>query len=410
MVECRQLAGGRRWVREAPRLIRISALLRRWLALPLETIAAAPGVTAVLAAVVALVASPSAATAATPLSISVTGNHFVNGAGQPVRLLGVDRPGTEYACEQGWGYSSGALDSADAAAIESWNANAVRIPLNEDCWLGINGQPSGGLTWSAYRRTVVDYVDDLNRDGIYAILDLHWSAPGLVVANGQRAMPDPHSPVLWKSVATTFKSNHAVVFDAFNEPYSPAADGYSAYPVSWSCWRSGGCTVPDAADGTAPVTGQTYTAVGMQSLVSAIRATGATQPIMLGGLAYANDLTGWLANEPTDPDHQLSASAHVYNGEACSAVSCWNAELAPVAASVPLVTGEFDESDCSAGFDDSYMKWADAHGISYLAWGWFVLSSQPCSAMYLVTDSSGAPASPNGVAVRAHLKSLPALH
>jgi hypothetical protein len=38
-----------------------------------------------------------AAVASTPLSISVQGTYFVNGAGHKVRLLGVDHPGTEYA-------------------------------------------------------------------------------------------------------------------------------------------------------------------------------------------------------------------------------------------------------------------------------------------------------------------------
>jgi endoglucanase len=363
-----------------------------------------------LAALAAGLTAPAAAWGATPFSISISGNAFVNGASQKVRLLGVDRPGTEYACEQGWGYSSGPIGTADAAAIKAWNANAVRIPLNEDCWLGINGQPSGGLSAATYRQTVRAYVMDLAADHIYAILDLHWSAPGMVVSDGQRSMPDAHSTGFWRSVANTFKSLHSVVFDVFNEPYSPAYDGYSAYPVSWGCWRNGGCTVPDARDGTPPVAGQTYTAVGMQSLVNAIRATGATNPIMVGGLAYANNLTGWRSHEPSDPDHQLAASVHVYNFNACSTVSCWNSQLAPVGAKVPLVTGEFDESDCSQTFDNTYMGWADAHGVSYLAWGWFVLSGQPCSSMYLITDSSGTPASPNGTAVRAHLESLPALH
>jgi hypothetical protein len=360
---------------------------------------------------IALAAAPAAAAGATtPLSISISGNSFVNGAGQKVRLLGVDRPGTEYACQQGWGYSSGPIDASNAAAIAAWNANAVRIPINEDCWLGINGQPSGGLSPAVYRSDIAAYVQALARAGIYAILDLHWSAPGTVVADGQRSMPDGHSTALWTSVANRFKTVHSVVFDLFNEPYSPAYDGYSAYPVSWSCWRNGGCNVPDARDGTAPVAGQTYKAVGMQQLVNAIRATSATAPILAGGLAYANDLTGWLANKPTDSAHQLAASVHVYNNNACASASCWNSQLAPVAAKVPLVTGEFDESDCSQNFDKSYMTWADAHGVGYLAWGWFVLTSQPCSALYLVTDYNGTPASPNGVAVQTHLKSLPALH
>jgi hypothetical protein len=105
------------------------------------------------------------------------------------------------------------------------------------------------------------------------------------------------------------------------------------------------------------VAGQTYKAVGMQQLVDAIRATGAQQPIVVGGLAYANDLSGWLSHQPTDPIHELAASLHVYNFNACGTVSCWNSQVAPVAAKVPVVTGEFDESDCAQTFDKTYMTY-----------------------------------------------------
>jgi endoglucanase len=353
---------------------------------------------------------------AVALSIAIDGNHFVDGNGQTIRLLGVDRPGTEYACEEGWGDSDGDdtadAAAADAAAIASWHANAVRVPLNEDCWLGINGQPSYG-TVASYRQVVQQYVTDLDADGIYAILDLHWSAPGSIVADGQRPMPDDHSAAFWSSVADTFKANPAVLFDAFNEPYSPAADypvDAASYPLSWSCWQDGGCTLPVTVDGTDPgANPQTYTAVGMQPLVDAIRATGASQPILLGGVAYANDLSGWIAHEPTDPDHQLAASFHNYEGEACSTLSCWNGVIAPVAAQVPVVTGEFDENDdCPTygddGFDQAYMDWADETGVSYLAWGWFVPS--PCD--YQLVDAADTPVAPNGTAVYNHLTALAA--
>jgi endoglucanase len=349
------------------------------------------------------------------LSIAIAGNHFVNGSGQTVRLLGVDHAGTEYACEQGWGYSNG-VDSpadaaADAAAIAAWHANAVRIPLNEDCWLGINGEPAYG-SQSGYQQTVESYVAALNADGIYAILDLHWSAPDAVVADGQRPMPDDHSAAFWTSVASTFKSNPAVVFDAFNEPYSPAADGYTNYPVSWNCWENGGCSLPTTADGTTPGS-STYTAVGMQQLVTAIRNTGATQPIMLGGLAYSNDLTGWLANEPHDPDDQLAASVHIYEGNACGDTSCWGSQVASVAAQVPVVIGEFGQnptSSCAATddqFDNTLMNWADQSGVSYLAWGWYDGASPDCSD-YWLDDASGNPVAPNGTALQAHLATLAA--
>ena len=33
-------------------------------------------------------------------------------------------------------------------------------------------------------------------------------------------------------------------------------------------------------------------------MVAAVRGAGAAQPIMLGGLNYSNDLSGWLAHKP----------------------------------------------------------------------------------------------------------------
>jgi len=359
------------------------------------------------------------ADAALPLSIEISGNHFINGAGQTVQLVGVDRESTEYACSYGYGYSNGPLDSSDAAAIAAWHANAVRVPLNEDCWLGIDGAPAGGLTEQGYREAIRSYVEDLNADGIYAILDLHWTNPDdrshdNEPEDGQHAMPDGSSPQFWESVASTFKHNPAVLFDAFNEPFSPASNGNSEYPVSWSCWEQGGCTVPGANDEREGAKEpQTYKAVGLAQIVTAIRSTGANQPILLGGLSYANDLSQWLTYEPTDPDHQLAASFHNYLGESCDSETCWNSTIAPLAEHVPVVTGEFDEEDCPAGggadpsdFDNIYMNWADAHDVSYLAWGWVPIEeAEPCGSLFLLTNS-GEPAEPNGVALHDHLAAL----
>ena len=56
----------------------------------------------------------------------------------------------------------------------------------------------------------------------------------------------------------------------------------------------------------------------MQSLVNAVRGAGASNVLMLGGVAYSNDLSQWLAHEPTDPLHNLAASWHSYNFNSCS--------------------------------------------------------------------------------------------
>ncbi len=391
-------------------------------------------------ALVCLSAQAPVGAAQAPLSIAISGNQFVNGSGPPIRLLGVNHPSSEYACVDGFGYNDGHMDDADAAAVASWNANAVRIPLNEDCWLGINGQPSNSqdpgedLTQAGYRQAVEDYVAALNAHGIYAILDLHWTAPGNQVALEQQPMPDnDHSPAFWQSVASTFKNNPAVVFDVFNEPYDPTdprsgSDQDLQDQVSWNCWDAGtengpggGAPCDTSAYDVNGVKTSPYRVAGMQSLLDTIRAAGATQPVMVGGLDYANDLTQWATHAPDDPLNQEAASFHNYMGKACDNVSCWNSEIAPVAANVPVVTGEFDEdnyteSQCAnktpSTFDQDYMNWADQHSVSYLAWGWLVLTqpekdSEGCSAFYLLEDYGGTPAAPNGTSLHDHLLALP---
>ncbi len=93
------------------------------------------------------------------------------------------------------------------AAMKAWHINAVRVPLNEDCWLGINGL---NLAYSgvAYRSAIEDYVAQLNAAGLYVILEVHWNAPGNEQAAGQREMLDAsHGYTLWRSIATAFKAH-----------------------------------------------------------------------------------------------------------------------------------------------------------------------------------------------------------
>src|ERR1700683_142250 len=54
---------------------------------------------ALVALVLVVLARPGSAEAS--LSIAISGNHFVNNTGQTVRLLGVNRTSTEYACTYG---------------------------------------------------------------------------------------------------------------------------------------------------------------------------------------------------------------------------------------------------------------------------------------------------------------------
>jgi endoglucanase len=342
----------------------------------------------------------------TSLSVQVKGSHLVDPTGSVVRLLGVNRTGTQYACVEGWGIFDGPTDAAALAKIRDWGANAVRVSLNEDCWLGINGvKPAyAGVN---YQAAIKSYVGRLNAEGLRVILDLHWSAPGSQLATDQQPMADrDHAPAFWTGVATAFKDNPSVVFDLYNEPYPDSNRNTAA---AWTCVKNGG---------SCP--GVPFLAAGMQDLLDAVRATGSTNVVMVGGPQYAGDVNKWTQYKPTDPLNQLVASIHIYymtpkqpDWSPCYLRACWESTMAPLAITTPIVIGEFGEHDCAHGLIDgtslnpaqeSLLGWSDAHGISYLAWSW--LATVNCAGEpALIKKYDGTP-SAYGVGVRNHLLGL----
>ena len=284
-----------------------------------------------------------------------------------------------------------------------------------------------------YQVRLKRWVQAINEVGMVAILDLQWSAPSAFQATQQWPMADAdHSITFWSQVARSFSADPNVIFDLFGEPFM----GQGAPSASdWSCWLNGCITSfnPCSTGNSNSCTDVSYETAGMQELVTAVRNVGANQPIMLGGLNWAGDPCGlkdiggddsvcmWLQYEPYDPDHNLVVSFHTYDWTACATVLCWNADIAPLAKSVPVVTGEFGETNCSTTFVLSYMNWADAHNVSYLAWDWEVPDqSKPnkCVAsrnghnigtnLMLLSNWNGTPStsSPEGVVIRKHMQAL----
>jgi hypothetical protein len=354
-----------------------------------------------------------ASTTTTPITVTVTGgntggaapalrvsgNRLVTAAGVTYRLLGVNRASAEFACVQGKGmWDSPSPDQATVDAMKTWNIHAVRIPLNEDCWLGTFGTPSG----ATYQQEVKNYATLLVANGITPIVEMHWnhgaytgpiSACTDVNATCQKPMPDAQfAPMFWTQVATMFKGNNAVIFDLFNEPYPDAGSNFQDPTGAWTCLRDGGTC-----------TGIGYQVAGMQSLVNAVRATGATNVIMTAGITWTNDLTRWLEFKPTDPTGNLMAAWHTYNFNACVTVACWDSQIGTVAAQVPVVAGEIGQNSCNHDYIDQVMAWADAHGVGYLAWTWNPWGVCASNGNVLINDYAGSPTSTFGEGFKAHL-------
>jgi hypothetical protein len=323
-------------------------------------------------------------------TIKVAGNDFVNSAGQILHLVGINNMNM-VACPNNTADDPSAV--AHVALIAVWKANVVRIPMDEDCWLGINGAVNSGAT---YQTTILNYVTALHNNNMYAILCLCGVAPSTIQSTiyPVEMLPDSdHSPAFWSSVAAAFKNDPGVIFDVYGEPNGLGGT------AGWNCWISGGDSC--GLDSTHSIG---YRSSGAQTLINDIRAAGATtQPILVAGLNYAEDMSRWLEFKPTDPSNSIAASYHIYDTYGC-APSCYTGVLLPIlAANYPVVTSEFGEFDCAGGFVTPYMNWADQNNVQYLAWAWNKFSCTRGPS--LLSDYDGTTTA-YGAAIKTHLQAI----
>lgn len=346
------------------------------------------------------------------LAIKVSGNHLVDAGGNPIQLRGANSGNLEaqpFLSPLNWWREQGA--EPDFSAMASWGMNVVRLPLGEQNWLGLCAATvAGGGSAANYQATVAKAVTDANAAGLYVILDLHFIAVPDSCPGGQNAMADTtYSATFWTQVAQAFKNNPSVMFELFNEPQG----NYPPSTADWNNYVNGGLT--GSQD------------VGTQTLLNAIRSTGATNVVVVDGLDYAatfgNNNNPSIGNDqapgfilPTDSlkPAQLAAAQHYYSGSQYETGA--NVVLAK---GVPILVTEYGD-DVNATSDPvttSLFGWADPGGrasqaltaagqdgasfpgVSYVAWvwnwggGWY--GGQGYNNWSLIQDANGTMFSPS---------------
>jgi hypothetical protein len=322
---------------------------------------------------------PRTGCAASPTSPVAPGGYYVIGNtvctadGRAHLFRGIDRPSLE------WSSAGEALSAADFALIASWGANVVRIALNQDFWLA-----ASPLHDPSYPPLVDSAIAWAEAAGMDVILDLHWSDAGVLgscdpaVTGCQQLMPDANSLTFWSEVAARYRHDGRVLFELYNEPHD----------VSWDVWRSGGDT------------GAGWRAVGMQQLHDAVRAAGADNLVVIGGLNWGYDLSGV-------PTHRIVGrnilyATHPYANARERAPRYWDLYWGFLTATDPVLVTEFGDfnGDCSTDYLAAVLAYADAHAAGWTAWAWY---PGGCTFPALIDDWAGTPSAAGGI-VRAALQ------
>jgi endoglucanase len=327
---------------------------------------------------------------AAPNGFSVMGNKIYDpGTCKPILFHGVARPELQW-----WygAYPDWAQFAQQAAAVKSWGANVIRIPVSQTFWL-----PTTYYGWEAlqngvdYKGRVVDAVTKARAAGLTVIIDLHSSDRGIanyggIVGQGRtdNAVPDiykmpdvNHSIPFWKDVATTFKNDGGVIFELYNEPH-PREDVWVEQQLdaqAWKLWRDGG-TIEASKDypcsdcPTLPA----YNAAGMQQLYDAVRSVGARNLVLVNGVHWGYSLQGV-------PEYHLNGYNVIYGTHpydwADKQPDQFDKEFGFLAATYPVMISEFGSYTCAANpaantlgpeYNRRVLDYADAKGLSWVAW------------------------------------------
>ena len=305
-----------------------------------------------------------------PAELHVVGNKVLDRNDREVWLQGVNIDSLQ------WNPRGERVLRSAVTALEDWNANLLRLPIQETYWFGRDAsQKDEGR---AYRELVDQVVTLAANRGKYVLIDLH-----------RFRAPKRQHVELWKDVATKYKNHPAVIFELFNEPHG----------ISWKVWRDGGF-VEDKnapADEDAFLTPEEkalnakgFHSVGVQALVDAVRDMGAKNVVVCGGLDWAYDLSGVADGYALDErgGNGLIYSTHIYAQK-----RDWAGKVLIVADKYPLIVSELGANTKKFGFMPAESQ-EDADTwvprmlgfIQQRKLHWTAFSFHPGSAPMLISD------------------------
>lgn len=241
-----------------------------------------------------------------PSRLRSDGNRLVNAEGTSVRLTGLMPPDPARL------HNENRFGRKLFEEMRARGANVVRIPVHPENW-----KRDKDYLWR-YIDPAVRWCGEL---GMYAIID--WHSIGNVVTGTAPLMPELYCHTyemtldFWRMVAKHFTGTPNVIFEIFNEPQGIEA-------AEWTR--------------------------AAQEIIGTIRAQGADQLVIVGGLEYGRDLS-WVFQSPID-DPNVAYASHIYPSHSQAMWWLW---FGDVARERPVVMTEWGFMDENRNAKEPYL-------------------------------------------------------
>jgi endoglucanase len=214
-------------------------------------------------------------------------------------------------------------------AVGNYGADTVRIFVSQ---YFLSSASEGDPYYDPnYRSSVVSIVQQARANGLVVEIAMQEEEEGGgPVFHG---LPTPQTLENWLWLNQYFGSDQGVMYELYNEP-SQGPDPHGPPPATdWQLWLEGGATAK------VPSTGATFTAVGMQDLVTALRSAGSQNTLVLDGLALATTINGVPA--VSDPLGRVAYGIHQYLKGGKVARPDWDANFGDQSDVLPIFVDEW---------------------------------------------------------------------
>jgi len=359
--------------------------------------------------------------AAVPAAVSVLGVNLIQG-GNVFNSLGFTMVGilAPEKCKSIGNEAFLHLNQTELDVAKSWNANTFRFQIS---YSGLAESSPSDV--EAYLERIDSKVTLAADNGFVIILSLQDQSIGCGLA---RSLPPVDAINVWKTLANKYKGKQYILFELWNEPQNgpevsrePIKSPTYSSTLTWPDWLNGRNT--NITDAKSPARWSPYIPTGHQNLVEAVRSTGATNVILVGGANFCEIFTNIPDLVDSLNPEQIAYSVHPYyftlgqNGD-----NGWDARFGNLADTHPMIATEWN-TQCIAGASNpsqkaeytkqqdmapSFLAYLKGKGIGMTAWSFDITGTLIRNWSYAPTSNSDCTSGhAAGVLVKNHFESYP---